>query len=139
MSTADTYMISARQYILQMQGDREEDSAAPCDDDHITDARSIEEARRIIAELGDGYHDVEVKRTRYGIGSVTRWVFDISRLVPDEDGDGWDEAEPVDCVDVLDERPDVRLAWESCKRDFYDFLDYQGDGYDQIADVLAEA
>ena len=139
MSTADTYMITARQYTLQMQGGREEDSAASCDDDYIADAPSVEEARRIIAELGDGYHDVEVKRTRYGIGSVTRWVFDVSRLVPDEDGDGWDGAEPVDCVDVLDERPDVRRAWESCKRDFYGFLDYQGDGYDQVADVLAEA
>lgn len=139
MSTADTYMVTARQYTLQMQGDRAEDSAAPCDDDYIADAPSIEEARRIIAELGDGYHDVKVRRTRYGIGSVTRWVFDVSRLVPDEDGDGWGDTEPVDCVDVLDERPDVRRAWESCKRDFYSFLDYEGDGYDQVADVLAEA
>lgn len=137
-STAEKYMITARQYTRQMQGDRDEDSAAPCDDDYIADADSVEEARRIIANLGDDYHDVEVRRTRYGIGSVTRWVFEVARLVPDDDGDGWEDAAPVEVVDVLDERPDIRRAWESCKHDFYAFLDYKAEGYDQVADALAD-
>lgn len=130
------YMITSRSYTLHLEGDRVEDTPENCDADYISDAASVDEARSAIERLEDSYHEVSISATRHGIGSVTRLVFDIERLIPSEDGEEWDGGELMDSIDVLNEYPAVKRAWELCKSSFYGFLDYESDGCMQLNEVL---
>lgn len=130
------YMITSRSYTLRLEGDRVEDTPENCDADYICDAASVDEARSAIERLEGSYHEVSISATRHGIGSVTRLVFDIDRLVPSEDSEEWDDGELMESIDVLDEYPAVKRAWELCKGSFYDFLDYKSDGCMQLNEAL---
>lgn len=130
------YMITSRSYTLHLEGDRVEDTPENCDDDYISDAADLREARFAVERLEDSCHEISVGATRHGIGSVTRLVFDINRLTPSDDGEKWADGELVDSIDVLDEYPAVKRAWELCKGSFYDFLDYESEWHMQLSDAL---
>lgn len=130
------YMITSRSHTLHLEGDRVEDTPENCDADYISDAASVDEARSAIERLEDSYHEISVSATRHGIGSVTRLVFDIDHLIPSEDGEEWDHGEFMESIDVLDEYPTVKRAWELCIGSFHDFLDYESDGCMQLNEAL---
>lgn len=119
-----------------MQGDREEETGWEADPIELGDFDTLEEAKAMVEKYAKA-DKVETHRTRYGIGSITRPVYEVCKWAESEE----DEDEVVYKLDVLDLHREYADAWEKAKKAFWKFLDYEdnGDGYGDFTDYLEEA
>lgn len=145
----ELWTISASDYCLSAEDgvahDRNGD-AYPVGDDYDTMAEALE----ALHEIAEG-EKPEVSATRYGIGAITRTVYEVTgyRWDTDDEGDyrepgryldadgneqeiGW--RSPAYVLDVLDSCPELRERWRRCMRSYCEFLDYEADDYEVMAD-----
>lgn len=138
------FTISEYTITIRMEGDREEshgwDSSDLLADEFTTLGDAMEKARQWALEDA-----IETHATRYGIGSLTRPVYEINAWTADEDGDMFtcnSKGEPSDSpayvLDVLDLHPEVKDAWNRAKEDYWKFLDYEANGFGCFTDYIKE-
>ena len=136
------FTIFERTITTTMQGDREESVGWDAGDELAGELTSLDEAieRAQKWALED---DVETHSTRYGIGIMSRPVYEIFAWTKDENDDFFTcdmNGEPsllsVYILDVLDLHPEYKEAWNMAKKDYLLFLDYSGDGYGYFIDYL---
>lgn len=134
------YTIYEHTITTTMQGDREECAGWDAGDELSPKLTSLDDAiaqARAYAEKDS----VEVDKTRYGIGSMTRPVYTICGWTEDESGDyvtcdedGTPCDKPLYTLDVLDLHPECKSAWDKAKASYYSFLDYDEDSYGSVTD-----
>lgn len=138
------FTIYERTITTAMQGDREEstgwDAGDELDGEYFTLGDAMEKAREWA--LRD---KIETHETRYGIGSMTRPVYEVNAWTKDEDGEffvcdshGEPSDHPAYILDVLDLHPEYKAAWDRAKADYWGFLDYDGDSFGCFTDYLKE-
>lgn len=141
-SNGVVYTIYEQEITTTLQGDREECAGWDAGDELAPELTTLEDAIAQAREYA-GKDNVEICKTRYGIGSIVRPVYTVfgwaedeagSFFTCDENGTPCDEA--LYALDVLDLHPDYREAWDKAKRDFYKFLDYEGETFGQVADYI---
>lgn len=136
------FTVFEREITTCMEGDREESHGWDCGDElNVSDTDFegvVSTVRKWAAE-----DSVEVCRTRHGIGSMTRSVYDVCAWCEDGKGgfmtcdlDGNRSDDSVFVLDVLDLHPEYREAWDKAKSDYYKFLDYDGETFGQVADYI---
>lgn len=136
------FAVYEREIVTTMEGGREESHGWDAGDELDVSAADFEgvvsTVRKWAAEDG-----VEVCRTRNGIGSITRSIYEVNAWCEDGEGgfttcdlDGNESDNSVFVLDVLDLHPGYREAWDKAKRDCYKFLDYAGETFGQVADYI---
>lgn len=127
-----TFTLYKREITTIMEGDREEDHGWDRDPMELGDFATLREAEAKAREYA-AKDSVETHPTRYGIGSMTRPVYEIET---------WndDESETVYQLDVMELHPEYRKAWDKAKADYYKWLDYEDcdEGYGTLADYLED-
>ena len=136
------FAVYEREIVTTMEGGREESHGWDAGDElnvNATDFKGVvSTVRKWAAE-----DSVEVCRTRNGIGSITRPVYEVNAWYEDGEGgftpcdlDGNESDNSVFVLDVLDLHPGYREAWDKAKRDYCKFLDYAGETFGQVADYI---
>ena len=138
------FTIFERTITTTMQGDREEcagwDAGDELAGEYTTLGDAMEKAREWALQ-----DTIETHETRYGIGSMTRPVYEVSAWTEDEDGNfftcnshGEPSDHPAYVLDVLNLHPEYIEAWNKAKADYWKFLDYEADGYGCFTHYLEE-
>lgn len=136
------FTVYKREIVTTMEGDREESHGWDAGDELNVSAADfdgvVSTVRKWAAE-----DNVDVCRARNGIGSIARPIYEVCAWCKDgEDGfttcdlDGNESDDSVFVLDVLDLHPEYREAWDKAKRDYYKFLDYEGETFGQVADYI---
>lgn len=136
------FTVFEREITTCLEGDREESHGWDAGDElnvNATDFKGVvSTVRKWAAE-----DSVEVCRTRNGIGSITRPVYEVNAWCEDGEGgfttcdlDGNESDNSVFVLDVLDLHPEYREAWDKAKRDYCKFLDYAGETFGQVVDYI---
>ena len=142
------YTVYSKTYNLALMGDRDEDIDEACDateyETFDTAGEAIAYAKALQADSGN----VALNRTRDGFGSISHeliWV-DAYRFDAEADGwvqvgrdgsditDGW--SVPIYTHDCLEDRPDLKAAWDKAVKSKWDFLDYRSDSFGGVFDFL---
>ncbi|WP_432316516.1 hypothetical protein [Collinsella aerofaciens] len=139
------FTVFEREITLCMEGDREESKGWDVCDELNVNADSDFDGVVSTVRKWAANDSVEVCRTRYGIGSITRPVYDVCAWCKDGDGgfmtcdlDGNASSDSVFKLDVLDLHPEYLEAWNKAKGEYYTFLDYESDTFPQVADYLED-
>lgn len=140
-----TFTVTEREITRNMEGDREEEHGWDRDPDEVGEFSTLAEAKAKVAEWAKTDKVEVASAGRYGIGSITRPVYEIEAWYEDENGETVycdENGEPADdtaeIVDVLDLHPDIEQAWDKAKREYYGFLDYERDDFGSVKSALEE-
>lgn len=119
--------------------DGSESDGAPeggCESQFYEDFATLEEAVARMKEKAKKDKIAVVTGGRYGIGTITRNVYEVVASMPDEygelivcsyDGKPYEEEESPERLDVLDLHPEMRSAWQKALDSHYAWLDYRDD------------
>lgn len=137
------FTIIERKIVTTMEGDREESHGWEAGDELNVSATNFDDVVSTVRKWA-AEDSVEVCRTRHGIGSMTRPVYEAYAWCEDESGEFvacdeyGDKSDDglIYMLDVLDLHPEYREAWDKAKHDYYKFLDYEGETFGQVADYI---
>lgn len=144
------YTVFDRTMTLCMQGDRVEDAGAACAPNEYGTFDNIEAAIAEAREVASDPESVKLIDQRKGIGAVEHRLVWVDAFIYDDDYDEWvpcDEdgstegpcgAEPVYCHDCLDDRPDIKAAWDKAVRSKWDYMDYESDEFCTVRSFLED-
>ena len=144
------YTVYSKTYNLVLAGDREEDIDEACDATEYDSFGKAEEAIAYAKKLQAEPENVALNRTGDGFGSISHeliWVdayrFDARadewvQVGPDGSDitDGWSES--ICIHDCLEDRPDLKTAWDKAVKSKWDFLDYRSDSFGGVYDFLGK-
>ena len=136
------FAVYEREIVTTMEGGREESHGWDAGDELDVSAADFEGVVSTVRKWA-AEDSVEVCRTRNGIGSITRPIYEVCAWCEDGEGgfttcdlDGNESDNSVFVLDVLDLHPEYREAWDKAKRDYCKFLDYAGETFGQVVDYI---
>ncbi len=145
------FTVYSKTMTLCMQGDRVEDFGDACDPNEYGTFESMADA---IAEAKEIAADPESVRLfdqgGKGIGAVEHRLVYVDAFLYDEDNDEWIPSdakgntddpcgpESVYYHDCIDDRPDIKAAWDKAVHAKWAYLDYKDDEYYTVRAFLEE-
>lgn len=145
-----SFSVTADKHVMHLVGDRVEDYVNACTPDfELGDYDTYEEAVEAAQDdIASGFGRAEAHKHDDDIGAVSHTVIKVTGFVFDEERDEWDirdkygnpvdDDAPVFIHDTLDDRPELKEAFDRAVRSYYRFLDYEEDYYCDLFDYLLD-